>query len=128
MAVKKSTPKKSGINRRKHARKPFLVLEIKGSHSNKIFLAYAENVSQGGLFLSGKPPLKIGDRFPIEFVLPDNKTMVRCTSEVVWKKKYDQPGFNAAEGIGIKFVDMDPDQKKLIGDWVDQEEAKNQNP
>ena len=121
MAVKKAVTKKTGINRRQHARQPFLVLEIKGSHSNKIFLAYAENVSQGGLFLSGKAPLKIGDRFPIEFVLPDNKTTVRCMSEVVWKKKYEQPGLNSAEGIGIRFVDMEPAQKKVIGYWIDKE-------
>jgi len=124
MDVKKEVVEKSGINRRKHPR-PFLVLEIKGTHSNKIFLAYAENVSKGGLFLKGTQPVKIGDRFPIEFVLPDNKTTVRCTSEVVWKKKYDQPGLNPAEGIGIKFVDMEPAQKKVIGDWVDKEEEKN---
>lgn len=126
MSVKKAVTKKAGINRRVHSRQPFLVIEIKGSHSNKIFLAYAENVSQGGLFLSGKPPLKIGDRFPIEFVLPDNKTTVRCMSEVVWKKKYDQPGLSSAEGIGIKFVDMEPAQKKVIGDWIDKEEEKHQ--
>ncbi len=113
-----------GSNRRESPRSPFLVVEIKGKHANKIFLAYAENVSKGGAFLAGRQDLEVGDRFPIEFVLPDNKTTVSCMSEVVWKKKYEKTGLQPAEGIGIKFVDMAPDQEKVIGEWVDKEEQK----
>lgn len=114
------------LDRRRHPRAPFLILEIKGKHSNKVFLAQTENVSQGGLFFSSRQPLKIGDRFPVEFVLPDNKTMFRCTSEVVWKKRYDTAGI-ASEGIGIRFVDLEPSQKKILGDWIEREEEKEQN-
>lgn len=113
-----------GNNRRQSTRSPFLVVEIKGKHANKIFLAHAENVSTGGAFLSGKQDLKMGDRFPIEFVLPDNKTTVSCMSEVVWKKQYKKTGLQPAEGIGIKFVDMAPDQERVIGEWVNNEEKK----
>ena len=115
------------LDRRRHSRAPFLILEIKGKHSNKVFLAQTENVSQGGLFFSSRQPLKIGDRFPVEFVLPDNKTMFRCTSEVVWKKRYDTAGI-ASEGIGVRFVDLEPSQKKILGDWIEREEEKEQNP
>lgn len=114
------------INRRAHERAPFLVIEFKGEHSNKVFLAQTENISQGGLFFSSSQSLKIGDRFPIEFVLPDNKTVVSCTSEVVWKKNYDQSGL-ASEGIGIRFLDLDPDQKKILGDWIDREDEKEKD-
>jgi len=113
-----------GSNRRRSARSPFLVVEIKGKHANKVFLASAENVSKGGAFLSGQQNLKVGDRFPIEFVLPDSKTTVSCMSEVVWKKKYEKDGLQAAEGLGIKFVDMAPEQEKVIDKWVDSEEKK----
>ncbi|MFQ5588023.1 MAG: PilZ domain-containing protein [Nitrospiria bacterium] len=113
---------RSGLDRRKHVRAPFLVLEIQGKHSNKIFLAQTENVSQGGLFFSPSEPLNIGDCFPIEFVLPDNKTTVRCMSEVVWKKRYDKSGY-ASEGVGIRFVDLEDAQKKVLGKWIDQEET-----
>jgi len=114
------------IDRRAHERAPFLVIEIKGEHSNKVFLAQTENISQGGLFFSSPESLKVGDRFPIEFVLPDNKTIVSCTSEVVWKKHYDQFG-TASEGIGIRFVDLEPEQKKILGDWIDREEEKEKD-
>lgn len=113
-----TSEKQAGINRRQFQRTPFIILEVKGKHSNKVFLASAENFSQGGLFLSSSRPLKIGSRFPIEFVLPDKTTKVSCTCEVVWKKKYDKMGL-ASEGIGIRFIDLDPAQKMVIGEWVD---------
>ena len=85
------------------------------------------NISQGGAFLASRQSLKIGDRFPVEFVLPDNKTVVRCTSEVIWKKRYNRIGV-ASEGIGIRFVDLAPEQKKLLGEWIDKEDEKRRNP
>ncbi len=99
------------------------MLTSEGKHSNKVFVAYAENISQGGLFLASSHKLKVGDRFPIEFILPDNKTKVRCTCEVTWKKKYDTQGI-ISEGVGVRFVDMDPAQKKIISGWIDKEEKK----
>ncbi len=117
--------KKSGIDRRVDTRAPFLILEIQGTHSNKIFLAQTENVSKGGLFFSPGQSFKVGDSFPIEFVLPDNKTTVRCMSEVVWKKSYDKSGY-PTEGVGIRFVDLDEAQKRVVGEWIDREEANEQ--
>lgn len=114
---------KVGINRRQFQRTPFIVLEVKGKRSNKVFLAYAENISQGGLFLSSSQTLKVGDQFPIEFILPDKKTKVLCTCEVVWKKRYDRMGL-VSQGVGIRFVDLDPSQKKVIGEWIDKGEKK----
>ena len=114
---------KDNLNRRKFYRAPFLVLEVKGKHSNRIFIAQTENLSQGGAFLSSRQNLKVGDRFPMEFVLPDNKTTVRCTSEVIWKKSYNNSGLSS-EGLGIRFVDMAPSQKKVLGDWIDEEDRK----
>lgn len=118
-----TSEEKTKVNRRQSPRIPFIVLEVKGKYSNKVFLAYAENISPGGLFLSSSQTLKVGDRFPIEFVLPDNKTKVRCTCEVAWKKKYDTDGI-ISEGVGVRFVDLASAQKKVISGWIDKEEKK----
>ncbi len=121
-----TSEEKTKVNRRQSSRLPFIVLEVKGKHSNKVFVAYAENISQGGLFLSSSQTLKVGDKFPIEFVLPDKKTKVRCTCEVVWKKRYDKMGL-VSEGMGIRFVDLDPLQRKVIGEWIDKGEKKKRS-
>jgi len=109
--------------RRKGRRAPLMVLEVKGKHFEKVFVGYAENVSPGGLFLSAAQPMKVGDRFPVEFVLPDNVTTIRCLCEVVWKRRYDSKG-TVTEGMGIRFVDLDQTKRKAITDWVKREEDK----
>lgn len=122
-----STKKPRSKNDRVHQRTPFIILEVKGKHSNEVFLASAENIGPGGLFLSSSKKLKVGGRFPIEFVLPDKKTKIFCTCEVIWKKSYENIGLGS-EGIGVRFVDMDPSQKKLISDWVDKKHKKKRRP
>lgn len=96
-----------------------MVLEVKGRHYDKVFLAYAENVSQGGLFFSSSHPLKVGDTFPVEFVLPDNVTTVACTCEVVWKKQYEVKE-GISQGIGIKFLDLDEAKQRVIAAYVEE--------
>ena len=117
--IKRKVSKKK--NARVSPRFPLMVLEVKGKHGSKIFFGYAENISPGGLFVSGKTTPTVGEQFPVEFILPDNKTKVRCTCEVVWKKQYGKNDL-VFGGIGIKFVDLDQKVKKAVEKWIDQED------
>jgi len=98
---------------------PLLVLEVKGKGYDRIFLGYAENLSLGGLMMSTPKRLKPGDQFPVEFVLPDRKTTVSCTCEVVWKRD-GQPG-SPPTGVGLRFVGVGPAAKKVLDQWVRRE-------
>jgi uncharacterized protein (TIGR02266 family) len=112
---------KKGLRRKPDTRVaprvPMMVLEVKGRDGNQVFLGYAKNISQGGLFVSGRAPLSVGERFPMEFVLPDNKTKVQCTCEVVWRRRYGRNDV-VSGGMGIKFVDLSERVKRVIGTWV----------
>jgi len=98
---------------------PLLVLEVKGKGYERIFIGYAENLSLGGLMMSTPKRLKPGDQFPVEFVLPDRKTTVSCTCEVVWKRS-DQPGAPPT-GVGLRFVGVGPAARKVLDQWVRRE-------
>jgi uncharacterized protein (TIGR02266 family) len=98
---------------------PLLVLEVKGKGYERIFIGYAENLSLGGLMMSTPKRLKPGDQFPVEFVLPDRKTTVSCTCEVVWKRG-DQPGVPQV-GVGLRFVGVGPAARKVLDQWVRRE-------
>ncbi|MFQ5456168.1 MAG: PilZ domain-containing protein [Nitrospirota bacterium] len=106
----------SSKEKRRHKRLelPLLVLKIKGRHLDQVFFGYAQNISRDGLFVSSSNKFRIGERFPIEFLLPDNKTKVRCTCEVIWKKDYNNSKNIQPKGIGIKFVDLDNKKKEMI--------------
>lgn len=94
-----------------------MVLEIKGKYYDKIFVGYAENISHSGLFFSAANPPAVGAMFPVEFVLPDNRTKVQCTCRVVWQHRYTTTG-RPSVGVGVEFVDLDHTKRTLIDQWV----------
>lgn len=109
--------KANGIERRIAERSPMMVLEIKGKYYDKIFVGYAENISRSGLFFSAANPPAVGATFPVEFVLPDNRTTVQCTCRVVWQHRYTTTG-RPSVGVGVEFVDLDQAKRSLIDQWV----------
>jgi Tfp pilus assembly protein PilZ len=115
--LKSSVISKPVQNRRGDARAPIVVLEVKGKAFDKIFVAHADNLGIGGLRLSSNH-LKVGDRFPIEFVLPDMETKIECFGEVVWKKEMGA----SSNGVGVRFVDLSSKAKGAIEKWIDEGE------
>lgn len=107
----------NGAERRIAERAPVMVLEIRGKSYDKIFVGYAENISRSGLFFSAANPPAVGSTFPVEFVLPDNRTMVQCTCRVVWQHRYNTSG-RPSVGVGVEFVDLDGLKRTLIDQWV----------
>lgn len=94
-----------------------MVVEIKGKSYDKLFVGYAENISRDGLFFSAANPPAVGSAFPVEFVLPDNRTVVQCTCRVVWQHRYTASG-RPSIGVGVEFVDLDQVKRGLIDQWV----------
>jgi len=108
---------KDRTNRRRAPRVPIIVLEVKGKTFDKIFVAHADDLGTGGLRLSSDH-LKVGDRFPIEFVLPDLETKIECFGEVVWKKEMG----TSSNGVGVRFIDLSEKAKTSIESWIDKGE------
>lgn len=117
------TARKDRSERRGHPRLPFLVLEVKGKKYNEVFLGYALDLSLGGIFIKAANSFMKGERFPIEFVLPDNKTTIQCMGEVVWKTRLDQSN-GLTEGVGLRFADLNPESKEALDRWIEQRRGK----
>ena len=92
-------------------------MQVKAKYYNKVFIGYTKNVSRNGLFLASGESLCVGDRFPVEFVLPDGQTKVNCHCEVIWTKE-KKSGQDTSCGVGVRFVDMEDSQKRLMEEWV----------
>jgi uncharacterized protein (TIGR02266 family) len=108
-----SNVKSEMIERRQSQRIPLVVMEVKGRQANRLFLAYANDISEGGLSLTTENNLKVGDRIPIEMMLPDNKTRVSCTGEVVWKREIMKDGI-ISQGVGLRFIELEEGKKRAI--------------
>jgi len=125
MKVESQTPtsQKDRSERRGNPRLPLLVLEVKGKKYNEVFLGYAQDLSLGGIFIKATNSFKKGERFPIEFVLPDNKTKIQCMGEVVWKTRLDQSN-GLTEGIGLRFADLNLQSREALDRWIEQRRGK----
>jgi Tfp pilus assembly protein PilZ len=120
-ASKPSSSREDGlqafIEKRRSLRLPLFVLEVKWKQYDKVFIGQMRNISIGGLLMSAGNSVHAGERFPIEFILPDKKTRVSCTGEVAWTRPYVSEGAGS-EGIGVRFLDLDDQKMKAIGQWI----------
>ena len=105
------------IENREFLRHPLIVLEVKWKEYDKVFLGHSQNISMGGLFMSTDRTLHVGDRFPLEFILPDRKTKILCTGEVSWTRQYSSEG-PRSQGVGIRFLDLNTKTVKAIEIWM----------
>jgi len=90
-------------NRRQHPRVP-LVTQIYCKEC--MSLAFARDVSVGGMFIETRDPPSVGSRIELRFHLDDGEPIVVAMAEV----KYSV----AKLGMGVQFIDMaSPDRKRI---------------
>ncbi len=83
-------------------------------HSNTIL-----NISKGGMFIKTDRPHPLGTVLLLEFTLPGRKESIHVTGKVVWTHKPTQTSISSYEpGMGIKFLDIKPNDLALIEDYV----------
>ena len=80
---------------------------------------YAEDVSLGGVFLASDIPIKVGSYVFLSFHLPDNKTFIRATGQVVRVASEEvKPGLDQRKGVGIRFVGLSEESASAIQEYV----------
>lgn len=105
------------LNKRRYLRSPILVTKVKAEHNGKVFFGYAKNVSKVGIFIQTINPKDEGERFKLEFQLPDDDETIICVAEVVWKRSY-HPSEEYEPGMGLKFIDLSEEISGKIDEWA----------
>jgi uncharacterized protein (TIGR02266 family) len=86
------------------------VEEMKGED---LYFQHAANISMGGIFFERTIPHPRGTRVSLRFKLPGVEGVIETTGEVV-----SGPGRSDGTGAGIKFIDLDPVEEKMIRDFI----------
>jgi len=102
---------------RRHIRTP-VILRVDYRNVDKFFTSFAENLSEGGIFISTTNPLTPGTTLLLEFVLPDSSLKVRTRAEVMWSRKVPKsPG--KKRGMGIKFEELSREDRAKINIMIE---------
>jgi len=79
---------------------------------------YSANISATGIFVRTREPLEPGTELSLEFKVADDWKLIRGRGRVIWVRHKDE-GENAPAGMGIRFLEMDPQSRRLIHWMVD---------
>lgn len=111
---------KKNLERRSYVRVPVkirMLARYEGEGAGELYF-FSKNLSAGGVFLESDILLEKGTRIYLEFVLPHDPKLIIVKSEVVWIKEDTGQGPHTSAGMGIKFLNLDEENRKAIVDFI----------
>ena len=72
------------------------------------------NISRGGLFIRTDNPLPVQTEVSLSLHLPEDEAVIQARGRVVWNYDVPRNSFHVVSGMGIKFVDLPPEQMTRI--------------
>ncbi len=104
--------------KRKSARKEDISL-VRFEGENFSIYTNARNISPGGIFLNTYYLVNEGTRLHLDFELPNTGKAIAVDGEVVWRgKSRSADKGDEVVGMGIKFLDLKPEDAALINNYV----------
>ncbi len=104
-------------NNRKHPRTP-VILKVDYRDVDKFFTSFAENLSEGGMFICTTKPLNPGTTLFLEFLLPDSSLKIRTRAEVMWSRKNPRSSQEKRE-MGVRFEDLSKIDRAKINAMIE---------
>jgi Tfp pilus assembly protein PilZ len=85
-----------------------------------------ENLNQGkeGAFIQIADPLELGDQFPMMLYMPNGGEPIEVQCKVTWTNKYGKVTKDMGKGMAVKFLTLQPEDKKKIDEFVQKEKKK----
>ena len=88
-------------------------LWVEEKKGEDLYFQQAGNLSVGGVFFERTIPHPIGTQVKLKFELPGKEGVIETTGEVV-----STPGSAEGLGAGVKFLNLDPVEKRLIEEFI----------
>lgn len=81
--------------------------------------AYSRNISGGGIFIRTPQPQPLNQKVLLRFTLPGVSRRLEVHGIVVWANAASTRS-SFPSGMGVKFVDVKPEDQQVISDFVNQ--------
>ena len=109
------------ISGRQHARVSVNLGVTLRSDSN-FYVGFADNISEGGLFVATHDLLPIGSAITLEFRLPGDDEPICIPAEVRWQRPVSDPENGILPGFGAKFLEVDSADQARLDDFISSRE------
>ena len=103
-ALLRQLEEKGSKGKRKHFRKPFLVV-VDYASGDRAYRDFIQNISRGGVFIETRMPFSVGQEVSLTFALPYYQKHIKIAGKVA--RASDQ-------GIGVTFRMVDRNQEAMI--------------
>ena len=80
--------------------------------------AYTQDISNGGLFIKAKNPLKQGEQFMRNLQLPDLPEPMKIKCQVAWAKKEEGEAGEHPSGMGVKFTEVSKKDSQTLKKYI----------
>lgn len=100
-----------------------LRIKFKSAGLAQFIERYSVDVSQSGIFIRTKEPLKVGTQLKFEFQLQDASSLIVGEGTVVWTRDADPTRAAMAPGMGVRFDQLTEVSRRVL-DHILAEKAK----
>jgi uncharacterized protein (TIGR02266 family) len=117
MRLRKTTERLVSLPRRSGERVSGKI-SVSFKKARDFFKAYIDNLGEGGLFIHTTKNLPVGSLLDLEFSLPDSNQAITTKGKVVWIRPQDMSTEKMPPGMGIQFIDMNPNDNELLKHYI----------
>ena len=93
-------------------------IRISFKKASDFYRTFIGDLDSGGLFIKTTKSLPVDTLLDLEFNLPNTQKVIRTTGRVVWARSQDISTEKMPPGMGTEFVDMNPEDRKLLGKYL----------
>ena len=98
-------------------------IDLGKDSEHNFYTGLANNISEGGVFISTTQVLDIGTKLKFPIILPGMSQPEVVGGAVRWVRREGRAEENVPSGIGIQFTEISPNLKKQINHYIQNRES-----
>lgn len=114
----------TGAALREHPR-ALLAVPVTLRAGDRTCAGVAENVSIGGMFVTGESVGDSDGELLVEFQLPGDGATVRAAAEIMWRRAATESPRRVSAGLGLRFRALDVSSRSAIAAYIDSWNAES---